>query len=77
MTTQPARVCVFTFRKGNGTNTEQAKPQDGAALPPRGRVLRTRQATACTTTNYILGLVCSSIGGESKDNLTLAGGVFA
>jgi hypothetical protein len=75
--TRPARVCVFALRTRRAAKAEQAKPRDGAASPPRGRVRCTRQATACTTTNYILELVCSSIGRESNFILRLAGGASA
>jgi len=69
-TTQPARVCVLPFRESRAVKTEQAKPRDGAATPPRGRVLRTRQAIACTTTKVTLLLDSSSKGRESNDTVT-------
>ena len=72
-----ARVCVYALRKSVGGSAITSESQDGAAMPPRGRVLRTRQDRSTTTTNYILSLDSSSIGREGKANLTLRTGWVA
>jgi len=61
-----ARVCVDGHEKSVGGSGGNTKSHDGAALPPRGRVLRTRRTATATTTNYTLALVSSSIGRENN-----------
>jgi len=56
-------VCVESVRTCSGEDGKNTKPKDGAAMPPRGRGLRPRQATACTTTTATKKLVSSSTGG--------------
>ena len=61
---ETARVCVDGGRKCGAVAVENTESHDGAATPPRGRVLCTRRDRYTTTTYYTLGLVSSSIGRE-------------
>lgn len=65
-----ARVCVDGVGRCRAESAERSKPQDGAAMPPRGRGRRPRLSRSTTTTSYVLTLYCSSSGRESNFNVT-------
>jgi hypothetical protein len=65
-TRRAARVCVFTFRGCGTPGGENTQSHDGGPTAPRGRGLRPRRYRPATTTNYTLGLSCSSKGRESN-----------
>lgn len=62
-------VCVCAGSESVCENDERNESQDGAATPPRGRVLRTRQFRTTTTTSYTLRLFCSSSANENNSSV--------
>jgi hypothetical protein len=73
-TVPPARVCVFTLRECGAGGGRIHKPQDGGAMPRRGRGLRPRRDRTTTTTIGTLEEYSSSKGRESSTKVPQFGG---
>jgi len=56
----PACVCVTAAGSCTGRSADSTESHDGAASPPRGRVLRTRRVARNRTTTATKSLVSSS-----------------